>query len=146
MNTKTGGDWVTLDNGDAYFVDSKGNKYPTTVTWAKQNGVTLNKQPYQVNERDKHTITSYIGYKLLGLALGIKDQFKKDRRFSGWDTGSLKNSQAIKFQAFIEDKLKSYLQKNIDKLRDEAINAVPNGPSRANAGKMGTYGNNNRAS
>jgi len=144
MNMKTGGDWIEIDDEDVYFLDSEGNRHPTTVTWAKQNDVNLDKPPYQINERDKHTITSYIGYKLLGLALGIKDKFKKDGRFSGWDTDGLKNSQAIKFQAFIEDKLKSYLQKNLNKLRDEAINAVPNGPSRAKAGKMGTYGNNNR--
>lgn len=138
-------DWIDIDdNGDVYFLDSKGNRYPTTVTWAKQNGITLNKEDKYINQRDKQTIISYIGYKLFGLALGIKNKFEKDKRFEGWDKQGLGNKQAKKFQAFIEDKLKSYLKKNLDTLRDEAIREVPNGPERANAGKMGTYGNNNR--
>lgn len=161
LNGKSGGEWTTTDIIEdkygnqkkvVYFTDSKGNKYPTTLTRAVEDGqdlsdVTAN-DVSAINLKDKETIISAIGRVLAGYALGVKKQFENDERFSGWDQGNNRgysNIAAVKFQGFIEEKLKRYLKKHLDELRDFAISSFSSGSGRS-SGKMGVYGNNNRHS
>ena len=158
LNGRSGGEWTTAEVIEdkygnqrkvVYFTDSKGNKYPTTLTRAIEDGQDLSDATANyvsaINQKDKDTIISAIGRVLAGYALGVKRKFEKDERFSGWDQGSNRgysNRAAVKFQGFIEEKLKRYLEKHIDELRDFAISRFSSGSGRS-SGKMGVYGNNN---